>query len=72
MRKGLIRHGMAVIGIVALIGLLASCYTNRGYAYDNKGDYDRAIADFTQAIRLDPNDADARRGLEEARQARGW
>jgi tetratricopeptide (TPR) repeat protein len=23
--------------------------------YDNKGDYDRAIADYNQAIRLDPD-----------------
>ncbi|MDR0524545.1 MAG: tetratricopeptide repeat protein [Spirochaetaceae bacterium] len=27
--------------------------------YDEKGDYDRAIGDFTQAIRLDPNYAAA-------------
>jgi tetratricopeptide (TPR) repeat protein len=30
-----------------------------GVAYREKNDYDRAIADYTQAIRLDPNDADA-------------
>jgi tetratricopeptide (TPR) repeat protein len=30
---------------------------HRGYAYDHKGDYDRAIADYTQVIKLDPNDA---------------
>jgi tetratricopeptide (TPR) repeat protein len=29
----------------------------RGAAYQRKSDYDRAIADFDQAIRLDPNDA---------------
>ena len=29
-------------------------YNNRGLAYGNKGDYDRAIADFNEAIRLDP------------------
>ena len=25
-------------------------YINRGFEYDNKGDYDRAIVDFTEAI----------------------
>jgi Tfp pilus assembly protein PilF len=28
----------------------------RGYAYENKGDHDRAIADYSEAIRLDPKD----------------
>jgi tetratricopeptide (TPR) repeat protein len=27
----------------------------RGNAYADKGDYDRAIADFTQALRINPN-----------------
>ena len=34
-------------------------YNNRGNAYQAKGDYDRAIADYTEAIRLDPKFADA-------------
>ena len=29
-------------------------YVNRGFAYEKKGDYDREIADCTEAIRLDP------------------
>ena len=33
-------------------------YNNRGNAYRRKGDNDRAIADYTQAISLDPKDAD--------------
>ena len=32
----------------------AVAFNNRGYAYSRKGQYDRAIADFDQAIRLDP------------------
>ena len=38
---------------------------NRGFAYQSKGDYDRAIADLNEAIRLDPKLALAynRRGL---------
>ena len=35
----------------------AQVYYSRGYEYFAKKDYDRAIADFTQAIKLDPNDA---------------
>lgn len=38
---------------------LAVAYYNRGYAYDDKGDYDRAIADYSRAIELDPNYAKA-------------
>jgi tetratricopeptide (TPR) repeat protein len=34
-------------------------YNNRGIAYNNQGDYDRAIADYTEAIRLDPKYAGA-------------
>jgi tetratricopeptide (TPR) repeat protein len=33
---------------------LAWAYTNRGSVYDYKKDFDRAIADLTEAIRLDP------------------
>jgi len=41
--------------------IIAKCmfaaYANRGLAYDEKGDYDydRAIADYTQAIKIDPS-----------------
>jgi tetratricopeptide (TPR) repeat protein len=30
-------------------------YNNRGTAYNEKGDYDRAIVDLDQSIQLDPN-----------------
>ena len=30
-------------------------YLNRGWAYSGKGDYDRAIADYNQAMGLHPN-----------------
>ena len=29
----------------------------RGYAYDEKGDHEKAIADFTEVIRIDPRNA---------------
>jgi tetratricopeptide (TPR) repeat protein len=38
---------------------LADAYDNRGIAYANKRDYDRAIADFNETIRLDPKYAAA-------------
>jgi len=34
---------------------LAIAFTNRGVAYRNKGQYARAIQDYDQAIKLDPN-----------------
>ena len=38
---------------------LSAYYNNRGTAYDNKGDYDRAIQDYNEAIHLNPNAARA-------------
>jgi len=32
----------------------AIAYSNRGFAYYNKGQYDRAIANYDKAIKLDP------------------
>ena len=37
----------------------ASAFNNRGFAYLNKGQYDRAIQDLDQAIKLNPRDANA-------------
>jgi tetratricopeptide (TPR) repeat protein len=36
----------------------AIAYNNRGNAYTAKGDIDRAISDYSEAIRLDPNKAE--------------
>ena len=36
---------------------LALAYTNRGFAYGTKGQHDRAIQDYDQAIKLDPSNA---------------
>lgn len=37
---------------------LAWAYNNRGGRYNDKADYDRAIADYDQSLRLDPTDTD--------------
>jgi tetratricopeptide (TPR) repeat protein len=39
---------------------LAWAYDNRGYIYGFKGEFERALADFGEAIRLDPKDSYAR------------
>lgn len=38
---------------------LAVAYSTRGLAYHNKGDHNRAIADFNKAIKIQPNSAKA-------------
>jgi len=50
---------------------LATLHGNRGVEYGRKGDFDRAIADFDQALKLDPKDGGAysNRGL--ARSCKG-
>jgi tetratricopeptide (TPR) repeat protein len=47
-------------------GHLAMAYTFRGVVFANRGMADRAIADYSQAIRLSPSDATAyfNRGIE--------
>jgi lipoprotein NlpI len=46
-------------------------YNNRGNAYKAKGDNDRAIADYNQAISLDPKDALAYNNRGNAYKAKG-
>jgi tetratricopeptide (TPR) repeat protein len=36
---------------------LSTAFNNRGLAYDNKGQLDLALADYNQAIRLEPESA---------------
>ena len=44
---------------------LAPTYNNRGLNYNHKGEYDRAILDLNEALRLDP-------GMASAYNNRGW
>src|SRR6516165_1397499 len=57
--------------ITAGKGNLSWAYYNRGLAYQEKGDNDRAIADYDQAIRLDPKYAFAYNGRGNAYKAKG-
>jgi len=52
-------------------GALAVTFNNRANAYLNKGDYDRAIQDYDQSIRLDPDSALARNNRGSAFQHKG-
>ena len=42
----------------------ATAYLSRGMAYDVKGDYRRAIADYDEVLRLVPNDQNAIKNRE--------
>jgi tetratricopeptide (TPR) repeat protein len=46
-------------------------YHNRGFVYLSLGQYDRALADFTEAVRLRPNFADAYHLRGDLHRARG-
>ena len=50
---------------------LSIAYNNRGNGYRTKGDNDRAIADYNESIRLDPNYAYPYNGRGNAYRARG-
>jgi len=49
----------------------ALVYYNRGLTYIGRGDFDQAISDYTKAIELDPNLAEAyvSRGIVHARKS---
>lgn len=51
--------GFSQVQIVSSQTNNAQAHRNRGMEYLNNGDYDRAITEFSQAIRINANDADA-------------
>jgi tetratricopeptide (TPR) repeat protein len=50
---------------------LPAIFTNRGLAYDSKGQYDLAIQDYDQAVKLAPWFADAFKSRGDAYQDKG-
>src|SRR5262249_46891063 len=67
--------GLLILGL-ALVAYYYSksnpvAFYNRGVAYYEKKDYDRAIADYTEAIRLDSNNAWAFYKRGRAKQMKG-
>jgi tetratricopeptide (TPR) repeat protein len=50
----------------------ASVYGPRGHAYYRKRDYDRAIADYNEQIRLNPDDVGAYRAPVDWRRSKNW
>lgn len=54
-----IEKSTAIIKRYPGISEVAPDYNRRGQSYQGKGDFDRAIADFDEAIRLQPNFAEA-------------
>ncbi len=48
-------------------------YNNRGIAYDEKGQYDKAISDYTKAIGINPRHVQAyiNRGIGYAKKGQG-
>jgi len=49
---------------IAVKSDFAYAYSNRGTAYAEKGQRDSAISDYRAALKLDPNDINAARGLD--------
>jgi general secretion pathway protein D len=62
-------RALAAIALCSIV--LSSCATTaafrRGRDAEQRQDYDRAVAEYTQALRLAPDNTDARLGLERAR-----
>ena len=59
--------GFVVVAMFSIVGVMgcrettkdATAYCRTGDAYREKGELDKAIADYTEAIRLEPKDATA-------------
>src|SRR5262245_30762288 len=65
------RRASTLSGIAALSVALSGCATSaafhRGAEAEGRQDYDRAVAEYTQALRQDPNNKDARGALDRTR-----
>jgi general secretion pathway protein D len=63
------KRSLLVIVALALVagGCAASSALRRGQEAEHGQDYDRAVVEYTNALRLHPNDTNARLGLERAK-----
>ncbi len=74
-QEGKLRNILLIATILIVMGATSwlfhlqetniDAYKNQGFSYDNKKDYDLAIAEYNKVIKLDPNSANAyyNRGL---------
>jgi general secretion pathway protein D len=60
-------RAVPVVLALALAGCAASTATRLGHDAEYRQDYDRAVAEYTKALRLKPGDGEARAGLERAK-----
>ena len=60
------RLALLLLGALAA-GCAASSAVHRAREAEHRQDYDGAVVEFTKAVRLRPNDTDARVGLERAK-----
>jgi general secretion pathway protein D len=63
------RHGPAVLALVCLFagGCAATGALRRGETAEHRQDYDLAVVEYTKALRLRPDDAEARLALDRAK-----
>ena len=69
--RGVSRRALALVAIAVCSVVFGACATTaafrRGRDAEQRQDYDRAVTEYTQALRLAPGNTDARLGLERAR-----
>src|SRR5438552_774320 len=62
--------GVLALGVVifaTMSGCAAATASRRGREAERQQDYDRAVVEYTKAVRLHPDDTNARTGLERAK-----
>src|SRR5215470_7881060 len=66
----LVKSAIAVASLVAAMasaGCAFSAAMHRGMDAEFRQDYDRAVVEYTRAVRMNPDNADARQGLQRAK-----
>ena len=70
-RHSLRRSSFAIVATVLLSAAAAGCATSaafhRGRDAEQRQDYDRAVAEYTQVLRAEPNNTEARLALDRAK-----